>query len=192
MEKREESYWSLFQMIITAILFAALGGGALAWCVYSQFVRKDELALQHSTWTQVPARVLECQVNKVSARYRNQTSHQWLQVRYAYTVDGIRRESNTVGAMSRDRLPMFKEAAQKAMSMHSEPALYLPDDLCCYVNPENPADVKLFTDAERQPMWWLVVQCCLYSCIGLFGLLGLYNSISDLIAKMRGRSGALA
>lgn len=185
MEQREESYGSLIQMLCTAILFFLLGGGALTWVVYSRFVQMDEVALQHSTWLQVPAHVTACQVHKVSARYRNQTSHQWLQVRYAYTVDGICRESDVVGSMSRERLSLFKEASDRAVVAGLEPAAFLPSDLCCYVNPKNPYDVKLFTDAEYQPMWWIIVQGCLYGGICLFGVFGLYSSLGDIYRKMR-------
>lgn len=172
MEIKEESTWSVIQMIFAGLLFAAFGFGALGWVVYSEWVQKDEVALQHETWTQVPAHVLSCRVNKAAARPRNQSEMEWLQVRYSYKVNGIRFESDEVGSMDHDRLPLFREASQKALATRTEPASFLPDDLCCYVNPMNPRDVKLFTDSESSPWWWMVILFCFYGGIGMFGLIG--------------------
>lgn len=186
MKKKEESYSSLLMLILSGILMLLIGGAAVTWVSYLHFVQKDEVALQHSTWTQVPAQVLQCRVLKASARYRNQRSHEWLQVRYSYHVNGVRYESDVVGNMDRERLDMFSEASHQSEIGGGVPANYLPPSLCCYVNPENPAEAKLFTDVEITPWWWIVIQLCLYGGLALMGGFSIVLNIKDLIRRVRG------
>ncbi len=183
MEFEKDSNWALVRFFIGALLMIGFGCGAIVWITYSSFVKRDEVALQHDTWTQVPAHMLECRVHKAAARYRNQSSHEWLQVRYSYVVDGTRYVSDKVGSMDRHRLPMFREAAQRAGVGFADPATYLPSDLCCYVNPENPQDVVLFADADDSPWWWLLILFCFY---GILCWVGLW-SLKELLREMRRR-----
>lgn len=175
---RNETLRSVLTFWIGGVLILGIGGGATCWIAYKSFVEKDEVTLQHETWMQVPAHVLQCRVQHSAARYRNQSSHEWLQVRYSYVVNGIRFESDEVGSMDRDRLEMFKEASEKCYSSMGDPSVYLPSDLCCYVNPNNPRDVKLFTDADTNPWWWI---CFLFMFWGGTALCGLYGLVSATI-----------
>lgn len=177
---KNETLRSLLVLWFGSILMLGVGCGATYWFSYISFVEKDEVALQHETWTQVPAHVLQCRVHRSAARYRNQSTHEWLQVRYSYVVDGIRFESDEVGSMDKDRLPMFKEASEKCYSSMGDPSFYLPSDLCCYVNPNNPRDVKLFTDVKTGPWWWICFLLVFWSCVALGGLLVLIWSTAEL------------
>lgn len=181
---KNETFRSLAVLWLSAILMLCFGCGATYWLTYMTFVEKDEVAMQHETWTQVPAHVLECRVHHAAARYRNQSSHEWLQVRYSYVVDGIRFESDEVGSMDKERLPMFKEASQKCYSSMGDPSVYLPSDLCCYVNPNNPRDVKLFTDVDNAPWWWMCILYIISVGTALGGLLNLIWSTTELCRRI--------
>lgn len=180
----KDSNWSLVKYFFGAILMTAFGCGAAAWVAYSTLMEQDEVALQHETWVQVPARVYECQVYKAAPRYRNQTSHEWVKVRYSYSVNGVRYDSDELGAMDKERMEMFRQASGKSYIMNSTPADFLPADLCCYVNPNNPHDVKLFTDAETYPWWWITLLLCIWGGMALTGLLSFVLVVKEIARRI--------
>lgn len=180
MDFSKETFKSLMTLLLGSLMFIGIGGGALTWTLYSAFWKQDEVTLQHDTWVQVPAHVTECQVYKASARYRNQSSYEWVKVRYTYSVDGVFHESDELGSMDRERIPMFKEAAHQAVVSGRAPAAFLPDDLCCYVNPANPYDVRLYTDAEHSPLWWVSLQSLIFGGMLLMGLVSVWYLLKEL------------
>lgn len=175
----KDTNWELVKMIFAGLLMFICACGAAAWVAYNAFVKQDEVALQHETWTQVPARVYECQIYKAAPRYRNQSSHEWVNVRYTYSVNGVRYDSDELGSMDKERMKMFRDASGKSYIMGSSPADFLPADLCCYVNPNNPHDVKLFTDAEHSPWWWTLLLLCLWGGVSLFAFTGLVMAFKE-------------
>lgn len=184
MEFEKDSKWALVRLFVGAVLLLGYACCALAWIVYSSFVRRDEVALQHDTWTQVPAHVLECRVHKAAARYRNQSTHEWLQVRYSYVVDGVRYVSDEVGAMDHHRIPMFREAEHRAGTGFADPATYLPPDLCCYVNPENPQDVVLFADVDESPWWWRLLLFCVHVFMLVVGVWSIRELSREIVRRV--------
>lgn len=179
-----DSNWSLLTAIFGYILMFLGGAAATAWVAYSAFVKQDEIALQHETWTQVPARVYECHIYKEAPRYRNQSSYEWVKVRYTYSINGVRYDSDELGSMDKERMQMFREASGKSYIMGSTPADFLPPDLCCYVNPNNPHDAVLFTDSSRSPWWWTLLILCVWSGIMLLGIVGLFMVIKETCRRI--------
>lgn len=180
----KDSNWSLFKFFLGSILMSLICGAAVAWITYSAFVLQDEVAVQHETWSRVPARVYECKVYKEGPRYRNQSSHEWVKVRYTYSVNGVRYDSDELGSMDKERMEMFRQASGKSYIMSSTPADFLPPDLCCYVNPNNPHDVKLFTDAETSPWWWLMFLYCVWGGMTLMGVFVFISSSMEMCRRI--------
>lgn len=183
MESQRKNFFYLLLSLLGYVCIACFGGGATGWVLYATFVQQDEVELQHETWTQVPAQVTEFDIYRISSRYRNQSSHQWVRVHYRYTVDGVQHESDELGSMDRDRMPMFTAASRKAFGDGRRAATYLPDNLCCYVNPADPRDVRLFTDAEHTPLWWTALQTLLWLFVMLTGVMGCYWTLQEIARR---------
>lgn len=184
MEFEKDSNWSLVKFSFGSILMALIGGAATAWIFYGSFIQQDEIAVQHETWTQVPARVYECKIYKEGPRYRNQGTHEWVKVRYTYSINGVRYDSDELGSMDKERMNMFREASGKSYIMSSTPADFLPSDLCCYVNPNNPHDVKLFTDATSSPWWWMTFLFCFWGGMALVGVWGFFSCVMEICRRI--------
>lgn len=146
--RQPETLKSCLQGICFSFIVMLLGLGGCAVVCHNLFVQIPEEEQERSTWLRVPATLETCFVTSRISGGRRGTGGRSVSISYSYELEGKRYVSKELGRYTETDMQTMKHYSSYT---YGEPARRTPEGLCCYVNPADYGDAKLFLSPRQLP-----------------------------------------
>lgn len=181
--RQPESLKSCLQGIGFSFIIMLLGVAGLAVVCHNLFVQMPEEELERETWLRVPATLETCFVTSRVSGGRHGTGGRSVSITYSYNVEGKYYVSDELGCYTENDMQTMKHHSSYT---YGEPARSTPEGLCCYVNPADPSDAKLFLSSRQLPVFVYYLFALGGLAVALFGAVGTALCGRDMVRLICG------